>query len=50
MKENLKEKASGIKLLITDCDGVLTDGGVYYSDDGENLNTVSPRNDIRSVS
>ncbi|MDB5155937.1 MAG: family hydrolase, partial [Mucilaginibacter sp.] len=43
MKENLKEKASGIKLLITDCDGVLTDGGVYYSEDGENLKKFNIR-------
>ena len=37
MKEILKEKASHIKLLITDCDGVLTDGGVYYGEEGEQL-------------
>ena len=23
-----------IRLILTDCDGVLTDGGVYYRDDG----------------
>lgn len=32
---NIKEKARKIKLLLTDCDGVLTDGGVYYSETGE---------------
>ncbi len=32
-----KEKASQICLVLTDCDGVLTDGGVYYSDQGEAL-------------
>jgi YrbI family 3-deoxy-D-manno-octulosonate 8-phosphate phosphatase len=37
MKDILKEKASRIKLLITDCDGVLTDGGVYYGEEGEQL-------------
>ena len=37
MKDLLKEKASRIKLLITDCDGVLTDGGVYYGQGGEQL-------------
>ncbi|ONI43893.1 acylneuraminate cytidylyltransferase [Candidatus Epulonipiscium fishelsonii] len=26
-----------IKLLATDCDGVLTDGGMYYSDSGSEL-------------
>src|ERR1700761_8899162 len=35
MKEILKQKALRIKLLITDCDGVLTDGGVYYGANGE---------------
>jgi YrbI family 3-deoxy-D-manno-octulosonate 8-phosphate phosphatase len=35
MKEALKQKALHIKLLITDCDGVLTDGGVYYGANGE---------------
>lgn len=24
-----------IKMFVTDCDGCLTDGGMYYSDDGE---------------
>lgn len=31
----LNEKLSRIKLLLTDCDGVLTDGGVYYGEAGE---------------
>ena len=31
----LNEKLSQIKLLLTDCDGVLTDGGVYYGEAGE---------------
>jgi 3-deoxy-D-manno-octulosonate 8-phosphate phosphatase (KDO 8-P phosphatase) len=31
----LNEKANKIKLLLTDCDGVLTDGGVYYGENGE---------------
>ncbi|MGZ3873566.1 MAG: N-acetylneuraminate synthase family protein [Mucilaginibacter sp.] len=31
----LNQKLSGIKLLLTDCDGVLTDGGVYYGEAGE---------------
>ena len=36
-KEELQEKARKIKLLLTDCDGVLTDGGVYYGEQGEVL-------------
>lgn len=36
-------KASGIKLLLTDCDGVLTDNGVYYSAEGEEMKRFSIR-------
>ncbi len=36
-------RARGIRLLVSDCDGVLTDGGVYYSGAGE----VSKRFHIR---
>ena len=39
--ENLMERAKikakkqvNIKMVLTDCDGCLTDGGMYYSDDG----------------
>ncbi len=37
------EKAKKIKLLLTDCDGVLTDGGVYYSSSGEKMKRFSLR-------
>jgi YrbI family 3-deoxy-D-manno-octulosonate 8-phosphate phosphatase len=30
----LKEKLKKIKLVITDVDGVLTDGGLYYTEEG----------------
>src|SRR5580704_806523 len=33
----LEAKLLRIKLLLTDCDGVLTDGGVYYGEAGEEL-------------
>jgi 3-deoxy-D-manno-octulosonate 8-phosphate phosphatase (KDO 8-P phosphatase) len=39
----MKEKASKIKLLLTDCDGVLTDGGVYYGENGEALKRFNIR-------
>ena len=32
---NLEERASRIKLLLMDCDGVLTDGRVWLFDNGE---------------
>ena len=37
IKEQFLERLSGIKLLSLDTDGVLTDGGLYYTDDGEEL-------------
>ena len=39
----LNKKLSGIKLLLTDCDGVLTDGGVYYGEAGEELKKFNIR-------
>ncbi|MDZ7333483.1 MAG: HAD-IIIA family hydrolase [candidate division KSB1 bacterium] len=41
--DQLKQKAKRIKLLLTDSDGVLTDGGVYYSDRGEELKRFNMR-------
>lgn len=43
MNDVVKQKAANIKLLITDCDGVLTDGGVYYGIEGENLKKFNMR-------
>ena len=37
MDEELKEKIKKIKLIATDVDGVLTDGGMYYSSKGDIL-------------
>ena len=34
---NLIQKCKKIKIILTDVDGVLTDGGRYYSDKGEIL-------------
>jgi 3-deoxy-D-manno-octulosonate 8-phosphate phosphatase (KDO 8-P phosphatase) len=33
----IADRALRLKLVLTDCDGVLTDGGVYYSATGEEL-------------
>ena len=35
MQKSLKLKCQKIRLVITDVDGVLTDGGRYYSSSGE---------------
>lgn len=39
----LKEKAKRIKWFFCDIDGTLTDGGVYYSPEGEQLKRFSLR-------
>lgn len=35
--EEMLARASAIKIILTDCDGVLTEGKLYYSDAGETL-------------
>jgi len=41
--EHLKKKIEKIKIVVTDNDGVLTDTGVYYSANGEELKRFSIR-------
>jgi 3-deoxy-D-manno-octulosonate 8-phosphate phosphatase (KDO 8-P phosphatase) len=41
--EQYKVKARRIKLLLTDVDGVLTDNGVYYGENGELMKRFSIR-------
>ena len=36
-------KTKEIKLFVTDCDGVLTDGGMYYSEKGDELKKFNTR-------
>ncbi len=43
ISKKILNKARKIKLLLTDCDGVLTDGGVYYSNNGEVMKRFSIR-------
>lgn len=46
MKKNRMLKEFGIpdiKLLLTDCDGCLTDGGMYYSEQGDELKKFNTR-------
>lgn len=35
MDTKIRKKCASIKILITDVDGVLTDGGMYYTDRGD---------------
>ncbi len=39
----IEKKATKIQLLLTDCDGVLTDAGVYYNAHGEEMKRFSMR-------
>ncbi|MCG3173534.1 MAG: 3-deoxy-D-manno-octulosonate 8-phosphate phosphatase KdsC [Myxococcota bacterium] len=39
----LKQRARRIRLVLSDCDGVLTDGTVFVSPDGERLKQFSLR-------
>jgi 3-deoxy-D-manno-octulosonate 8-phosphate phosphatase (KDO 8-P phosphatase) len=35
--DEIARRAARVRLLLTDCDGVLTDGRLYYSAEGESL-------------
>ena len=39
----LEQKCKKIKLVLTDVDGVLTDGGMYYSEHGEIMKKFNTR-------
>jgi 3-deoxy-D-manno-octulosonate 8-phosphate phosphatase (KDO 8-P phosphatase) len=39
--ESVLRKAAGVRWILTDCDGCLTDGGVYYGENGEVLKRFS---------
>ncbi len=43
MKKEIIERAGKIKLLLMDCDGVLTDGKLYYSESGEAMKVFHVR-------
>jgi 3-deoxy-D-manno-octulosonate 8-phosphate phosphatase (KDO 8-P phosphatase) len=40
---DLAARARRVRVVLTDCDGVLTDGGIYYSEDGEALKRFNVR-------
>lgn len=41
MKQKYKPDINNFKMFLTDCDGVLTDAGMYYNDNGEVLKKFS---------
>jgi len=44
--EELHRRAGGLRLVLTDVDGVLTDGGIYYSVTGEELRRFNARDGL----
>lgn len=43
MRAEIIERAKKIKLLLMDCDGVLTDGRLYYTEKGEQMKVFNVR-------
>ena len=43
IKTELAKKCKSIKIVLTDVDGVLTDGGMYYSKNGEVMKKFNTR-------
>ncbi|MDQ3129995.1 MAG: HAD hydrolase family protein [Acidobacteriota bacterium] len=43
LRKNILSRAKKIKLLLMDCDGVLTDGRLYFSEHGEQLKVFHVR-------
>ena len=39
----INKKIKKIKVILTDCDGVLTDGGMYYSEKGDEMKKFNTR-------
>lgn len=42
-KNGSSKKKEKIKMFLTDCDGCLTDGGMYYSENGDELKKFNTR-------
>lgn len=43
ISERRKANVSEIKMLLTDCDGCLTDGGMYYTENGDEVKKFNTR-------
>ena len=46
MISKINVKLKKIKLVLTDVDGVLTDGGMYYSESGESMKKFNTRDSM----
>ena len=43
LKKDILTRARKVKLLLMDCDGVLTDGRLYYTESGEQMKVFNVR-------
>jgi YrbI family 3-deoxy-D-manno-octulosonate 8-phosphate phosphatase len=43
LSKKIKEKCKKIKLVLSDVDGVITDGGMYYTESGEEFKKFNTR-------
>ena len=46
IREQKTHSGSKVKLFLTDCDGCLTDGGMYYSENGDELKKFNTRDGV----
>ncbi len=49
MNDSLRNKLAQVKLLVTDVDGVLTDGGLYYNADGMVMKRFNVKDGLGAV-
>ena len=46
----IREKIQNIKLLILDVDGVMTDGGMYFTESGDQFKKYNTKDGMPSIS
>lgn len=46
LKRRGRSNLSNIKMLLTDCDGCLTDGGMYYTENGDEIKKFNTRDGV----
>ena len=49
LKKDLKDRLEKVRLVITDVDGVLTDGGLYYDASGECLKKFNAHDGLGTI-
>ncbi|MGB0177703.1 MAG: KdsC family phosphatase [Owenweeksia sp.] len=46
VSDDLPERISQIKMLVMDCDGVLTDGGMYFTKNGDEIKRFNAKDGL----